>query len=87
MLKALGSGLVGASPNIAVTALGTLKLSDYAPGEVEDAGNSNPDDNFRLTGDIYHFNLKTTGLPTGTYVLVFRAGNDALTRSVQFQIK
>ncbi len=75
------------SPNIAVTALGTLKLSDYAPGEVEDAGNSNPDDNFRLTGDIYHFNLKTTGLPTGTYVLVFRAGNDALTRSVQFQIK
>lgn len=33
------------------------------------------------------FNLKTTGLTTGTYVLIFRAGGDPPTRTVQFQIK
>ena len=36
---------------------------------------------------MYVFNLKTTGLTTGTYVLVFKAGADLLTHGVQFQIK
>jgi hypothetical protein len=75
------------SPDIAVTALGTVRLSDFAPGEVEDSGNANPDDNFRFADDRYTFNLKTTGLTTGTYLLVFKAGNAPTTHSVQFQIK
>jgi hypothetical protein len=75
------------SSGITVTALGTVRLSDFAPGEVEDAGHANPDDNFRFEGDSYIFNLKTTGLTTGTYVLVFQAGADPTTHGVQFQIK
>jgi hypothetical protein len=67
--------------------LGTVRLSDFAPGEVEDSGDANPDDNFRFAGGMYVFNLKTTGLTTGTYVLVFKAGADPLTHGVQFQIK
>jgi|GEM_PF-3587383 len=85
------SGANLSAPGLVVTALGTVRLSDFAPGEVEDAGHANPDDNFRFTafGDAggYVFNLKTTGLTTGTYVLVFRAGSDPLTHGVQFQIK
>ncbi len=85
------SGANISAPGLVVTALGTVRLSDFAPGEVEDAGHANPDDNFRFTafGDAggYIFNLKTTGLTTGTYVLVFRAGSDPSTHGVQFQIK
>jgi hypothetical protein len=72
---------------LTVTALGTVRLSDFAPGEVEDAGQANPDDNFRFAGDGYIFNLQTKGLTTGTYVLAFKAGSDPLTHGVQFQIK
>jgi subtilisin-like proprotein convertase family protein len=76
---------------VVVTALQVVKLSDYAPGEVEDAGNANPDDNFRFTGaggdGGYVFNLKTTGLTRGTYALVFKAGADPTTHAAQFQIK
>jgi len=72
---------------ITVTALGTVRLSDFAPGEVEDSGHANPDDNFRFAGDRYVFNLQTTGLTTGTYALVFKAGADPMTHGVQFQIK
>ena len=75
------------SAAITVTALGTVRLSDFAPGEVEDSGQANPDDNFRLAGDSYIFNLQTKGLTTGTYVLVFKAGSDPTTHGVQFQIK
>ncbi|HJQ30550.1 MAG TPA: SBBP repeat-containing protein [Pyrinomonadaceae bacterium] len=76
---------------LTVTALGTVRLSDFAPGEVEDAGQANPDDNFRFTtldgSGGYVFNLQTKGLTTGTYVLVFKAGSDPSTHGVQFQIK
>ncbi|HWW75176.1 MAG TPA: SBBP repeat-containing protein, partial [Pyrinomonadaceae bacterium] len=76
---------------LTVTALGTVRLSDFAPGEVEDSGQANPDDNFRFTtldgSGGYVFNLQTKGLTTGTYVLVFKAGSDPSTHGVQFQIK
>lgn len=74
---------------ITLTALGTVRLSDFAPGEVEDAGQANPDDNFRYDAGVggYIFNLQTKGLMTGTYVLVLKAGADPLTHGVQFQIK
>ena len=75
------------SESITLTVLGVVRLSDYAPGEVEDAGQANPDDNFRFNGDRYHFNLKTTGLATGTYVLVFAAAGNPVTHATQFRIK
>ncbi|MFL6337244.1 MAG: SBBP repeat-containing protein [Pyrinomonadaceae bacterium] len=85
LYDAAGGNLSAAG--LTVTALGTVRLSDFAPGEVEDAGQANPDDNFRFAGDGYIYNLKTTGLTTGTYVLVFKAGAEPLTHGVQFQIK
>ena len=75
------------SSGVTVAALGVVRLSDFAPGDVEDSGHANPDDNFRFAGDSYIFNLQTKGLATGTYVLVFKAGADPSTHGVQFQIK
>lgn len=79
------------SASVTLTALGTEKLSDYAPGQLEDAGNANPDDNFRFTqfdgAGGYVFNLKTTGYVTGTYVLLFRAAGDPTAHATKFQIK
>jgi hypothetical protein len=75
------------SESVALTALGAVRLSDYAPGQVEDSGNANPDDNFRFADGKYLFNLKTAGLSTGSYLLVFRAGAASATHAVRFQIK
>jgi len=49
---------------------------------IDDAGNANPDSDFRFdptlgTSGGYIFNLKTTGLTTGTYNLYFTAGFNA----------
>lgn len=79
------------SASIVVTALGVSKQSDYAPGEVEDAGHANPDDNFRFTNfdgaGGYVYNLRTTGLTSGSYVVIFKARNDPTTHAAQFQIR
>lgn len=85
------NGVNVSAPGILVHASGTLLASDFAPGAVEDAGNANPDDNFRFVNfegqGGYIFNLKTTGLATGTYVLLFSAGGDPSMHAVGFQIK
>ncbi len=77
-----------------VTAIEVRLLSTYAPGELNDAGQSNPDNNFRYdaglggaSGGAYIFNLSTRGLATGTYVLIFRAGADPTLHTVQFQVR
>lgn len=75
------------SSSIVVTAVSIVRVSDNAPGVLEDAGNSNPDNNFRFTGGAYQFNLKTTGYATGTYNLNFQATGDSTTHTVQFQVK
>jgi len=76
---------------IVVHATAILQLSTVV-GAPDDAGNANPDSDFRFditlgpTGG-YIFNLKTTGLPTGTYMLQFTAGNDPIKHSVAFGVK
>jgi subtilisin-like proprotein convertase family protein len=89
LTDAFGQNL--SSTNVVVTALRVEKISSYAPGILEDAGNSNSDDNFRFTNfdgaGGYIFNLKTTGLTTGTYALVFKAGTDPTTHIARFQVK
>jgi hypothetical protein len=37
--------------------------------------------------DSYIFNLKTTGLSTGTYALTFMATGDPIPHTVQFQVR
>ena len=51
------------------------------------AGNSNPNDIFRFASGGYMFNLKTTGLASGTYLLYFTIQGDPTPHSVQFVIK
>jgi hypothetical protein len=64
----------GFSPGVVVTAVQVVKLSDSTTAQVTDAGDANPDSNFRFDPTLggsggYAFNLKTTGLSTGTYAL------------------
>jgi hypothetical protein len=76
-----------------VTAIGIMKASDAAFGTAEDAGNSNPDSNFRYepilggAGGGYIYNLSTKGLSSGTYVLGFVVGPDPHIYTVQFKVK
>ncbi|HEX6623132.1 MAG TPA: hypothetical protein VF064_05430 [Pyrinomonadaceae bacterium] len=85
------NGVNVSSQNIALTALGTSRLSDEAPGEVADAGAANPDYNFRFTtfdaAGGYIYNLNTSGLATGTYVLTFRVAGDTMTYATRFSIR
>jgi hypothetical protein len=75
------------SAGLVVTAVGISLVSTTIYGPVEDAGNANPDNNFRFTIDSYTYNLKTTGLATGTYFLYFTVGTDPILHTVSFQIK
>jgi uncharacterized repeat protein (TIGR01451 family) len=79
------------SKTITVTALNIVRLSNNASGTLNDAGNANPDYDFRydsgVSGGGYIFNLKTTGYATGTYLMRFKAGNDPIIHTVQFQVR
>ncbi|HEX8707833.1 MAG TPA: PxKF domain-containing protein [Pyrinomonadaceae bacterium] len=81
------------SASIVVSAVSIVRTSTNTSSLVADAGDANPDNNFRfdpqldVTGGGYIFNLKTKGYASGTYQLKFRVGTDATTYSVQFQVK
>jgi hypothetical protein len=80
-------GPIPGSSSIVVQATQLVRESNQAMGEVEDAGQANPDDNFRLVGVGYMFNLQTKGLTTGVYRLVFTVTGDPEPHSVLFQIR
>jgi hypothetical protein len=80
-------GLNSSASNVVVTALSVTRISDNAPGALAAPGDASPDYNFRYAGGSYHFNLKTSGYATGTYLLSFKAGADPTTHTVQFQVK
>jgi len=82
------------SSAITVTALQVVMLSTNASSSVIAAGNANPDSNFRFDAELgptggYIFNLQTTGLATGTYVLKFAATGDPTTHTSElvFQVR
>jgi microsomal dipeptidase-like Zn-dependent dipeptidase len=72
---------------IVVTATAVTLVSTSTAGPLEDAGASNPDNEFRFAGDAYVFNLQTTGLTTGTYAVTFTATGDPNPHHVQFQVR
>ncbi|HYO62491.1 MAG TPA: PxKF domain-containing protein, partial [Pyrinomonadaceae bacterium] len=76
------------SPSLVVKAVGTTRVSTNAAGTLEDAGNSNPDFDFRYDAGLsgYVYNLKTKGYAPGTYSLAFRVAGDPVTRAVQFRV-
>ena len=81
------SGANVSAASIVVTATGVTQVSTSAPGPLEDAGSANPDNEFRFTGGSYTFNLKTTGMTTGSYKLTFTATGDPLPHDVLFQVR
>ena len=80
------------SSSIVVHAVGITHVSTAISGEVQQAGNANPDNDFRFDSSLgpsggYIFNLKTTGLTTGTYTLDFTVTGDTFQYSAPFQVK
>ena len=79
------------SSSIVVHATSLTGVSGFS-GDVEPAGDSNPDNDFRFDATLgttggYIFNLSTSGLATGTYNLQFTAGSDPTVHSVNFGVK
>jgi hypothetical protein len=65
----------------------SIFMSSTFTGTPEDAGNANPDNDFRFDPTLgpfggYIFNLQTKGLGGGTYGFTFTAGSDPTTHSV-----
>ncbi|MFL6228095.1 MAG: kelch repeat-containing protein [Pyrinomonadaceae bacterium] len=77
------------APGVVVHAVGVTRLSDSTSLEVIDAGNANPDFDFRYDPSLggYIFHLRTSGYGAGTYALNFVAGNDPTVHAAQFKIK
>jgi len=77
-LQLLSGGVNVSAANLVLHAVVVLKMDSNASSQVQDAGNSNPDFDFRFDPTLgsapggYIFNLKTTGLTTGTYNLKFQ---------------
>ncbi|CAA9381866.1 MAG: hypothetical protein AVDCRST_MAG93-9230, partial [uncultured Chloroflexia bacterium] len=74
---------------ITVTPLEVVKLSDDTSGVAAPPSSAVADSNFRYDTTLggYIYNLRTTGLSTGTYELHFRAANDPTVQTVNFQIR
>jgi hypothetical protein len=85
------SGANLSSQAVAVTALSVRRVSDATTSQVLDAGNANPDSNFRfdptLSGGGYIFNLSTRGLSPGTYALTFVAAGDPIVHEIPFVVR
>ena len=74
------------SPSVVLNAHAVTLISTNVSGDREDAGNANPDQNFRfigMQGGSYIFSLKTDGLVTGTYNLTFGVTDDPATHDVR----
>jgi|GEM_PF-1831257 len=82
----------GANVSSAATllhAVSVVQTASQASPFIEDAGNSNPDFDFRYDASLggYIFNLKTTGYGTGSYLLKFVAGGSSTVYAVGFQVR
>jgi len=80
------------SSAVVVHAVSVVQISSSASVLLDDAGQANPDFDFRFDPTLggtggYIFNLKTTGYGTGTYRLNYTVGGDPLIHTVQFQVR
>lgn len=77
------------SASTVVHAVSVIQISSQASTVLDNAGNLNPDFDFRYDAGLggYIFNLKTRGFGTGGYLLNFIAGNSPTVYSVGFQIR
>jgi hypothetical protein len=80
------------SADIIAHASSITLTSTSTSGDVQDAGNANPDNDFRYDSMLggsggYIFNLRTNGLGTGTYQLSFTVTGDSFIYSAPLQVK
>ena len=88
LCSASGANLSASSIVVAADEL-TL-ASTATSATMTDAGDANPDNNFRYDpslGPGYIFNLKTRGLRPGTYQMRFKATDDPQPHIVTFQVR
>jgi DNA-binding beta-propeller fold protein YncE len=86
LVDATGTNVSGSS--IFVTATAISFVGSTATAAADDAGNANPDANFRYDASLggYVFNLSTKGLAIGAYRMSFTIVGDPTTHVVGFQI-
>jgi hypothetical protein len=77
---------VSASP-IIVKKTTLVKIDNSASSSLDSVAAATADSDFRYDSGGYHYNLKTTGLTTGTWALSFTAGGDGTTHTVFFDIR
>lgn len=87
-----GSGQDVSSASIIVHAVSVTQSTTSVPGLVQDAGNANPDQDFRFNATLggsggYIFNLSTKGYAIGTYNLHLTVTGSTADYSVPFQVK
>jgi hypothetical protein len=77
------------SAGVTVNSIGLVKLDNSASSTVDNASAATADTNFRYDASLggYIFNLKTTGLTTGTWALRFTTSGDGVVHTVQFDIR
>jgi hypothetical protein len=90
MMDANGTNM--SSLAVVLHAVSVVQISTSASVTLDDAGNANPDFDFRYDSSLaatggYIFNLKTTGYGTGSYLLNYTVGGDPNLHSVQFQVR
>lgn len=85
LCDAAGANLSAAG--LTVTATNLVRVGTTVTGVLEDAGNANPDNNFRFDAGGYIFNLSTQGLSPGTWSLSFTVTGDPTVHSTPFQIQ
>ena len=87
LCDAAGSNL--SASGITVTATALTRVGSTVTGVLEDAGNANPDSNFRFdaAASLYIFNLSTQGLASGTWKVTFTVAGDPTLHSAHFQIQ
>ena len=83
------NGVNHSSSSVALQAITVGLVSMNSSGTPEDAGNANPDLNFRYDSSLegYIFNLTTSGYAPGTYELNFVVGGGTTVHVVQFRIR
>jgi hypothetical protein len=75
------------SSSIVLTAVNVTPAGGGAAYPAQDPGNSNPGNVFKYQSNGYHYNLKTTGLPSGVYHLNISVSGDPSGYFVEVRIR
>lgn len=87
LLDAQGNN--ASSPAIVISATDVTPVGGETPSDVVEAGNCDPDTNFRYDATLagYVFNLSTKNLAPGTWELHFLAGTDISPYRIRFSLR